>query len=110
MVPRGFEPPTPALKGQCSNRAELRNRSKHKISLFLKLSNLFKLRDMGNFNTMGKISLEILAENGKCKYTSNWDKVTNIDISLIIAQLESLKLKFIDLLGKSEVEWNTKNI
>lgn len=24
MAPRGFEPPTPGLKGRCSNQAELR--------------------------------------------------------------------------------------
>ena len=35
MDPRGFEPPTPGLKGQCSNRAELWIHCPNKNNLFL---------------------------------------------------------------------------
>ena len=35
MVPRGFEPPTPGLKGRCSDQAELRNHPAGNKSIFL---------------------------------------------------------------------------
>ena len=38
MDPGGFEPPTPGLKGQCSNRAELWIHNSQKNKAFLNYS------------------------------------------------------------------------
>ncbi|MCH7568693.1 MAG: hypothetical protein IIA87_04705 [Nanoarchaeota archaeon] len=58
---------------------------------------------------MGKVKLSIEVEDGKGTYRADWNKPTNVDISVAISQLEILKQEMIYKLSKSEVKWNGKD-